>query len=439
MKVTFIRLAILDKNYDSFKPLVFPIINEITPKDVEVEFIDEQVEKLPDEINSEIIAFSVETLTAKKAYILAKKFKKKNNVIVMGGFHPTVEPDEALEFADVVLMGDAEDTWVNFLSDYRKGNYKNKYISTYNGKPTKIDYNFSYFKGKKYPSIGAVQFSRGCKFNCDFCSIKTMYKNGVLFKDVDTVIEEVKQIKEKLVFFVDDNLFVNEKVSLELFRKMKKLNKLWGCQISMDIAQNDKMLQAMKDSGCVVVLIGFESINPDTLKRMNKGANMKLKDYDAVIKNIYRYGIMICATFVFGYDLDTSETIRQTFDFAMKYHFTKVNFNMLVPMPGTRLYKRLEENKRLLMKKWWINDKYVYGMPVYKPKLMQPEELKKCCKSVWREYYTIRNIMKRTIKNSKYINIYKSIGFFYESLITRKTLYADTEQILGGILGKYDS
>lgn len=439
MKVTFIRLSILDKNYDSFKPLVFPIIDKITPKDVEIEFIDEQVENLPNEINSDIIAFSVETLTAKKAYILAKKFKKENNVIVMGGFHPSVEPDEALEFADVVLIGDAEDTWINFLEDYRNGEYQKKYISTYNGKPTQIDYNFPYFKGKKYPSIGAVQFSRGCKFNCDFCSIKTMYKDGVLFKDIDTVIDEIKQIKEKLIFFVDDNLFVNEEVSLELFDKLKKLNKLWGCQISMDIAQNDRLLQAMKDSGCVVVLIGFESINPETLKQMNKGANMKLKDYDAVIKNIYKYGIMICATFVFGYDLDTQESIRNTFEFAMKYHFAKVNFNMLVPMPGTRLYKRLEVENRLLMEKWWINDKYLYGSPVYKPKLMEPDELKECCQSVWREYYSIKNIIKRTFQNLKYIQFYKTIGFLCESLTTRKILNENTEQILGGILGKYDS
>ena len=255
-----------------------------------------------------------------------------------------------------------------------------------------------------------------------------MYKNGVLFKNVDTVIEEIKDIKEKMIFFVDDNLFVNENVALELFEKLKKLNKFWGCQISMDVAQNDKMLKAMKESGCVLVLIGFESINPETLKQMNKGANLKLKNYDAVIKNIYKYGIMICATFVFGYDYDTPESIRQTFDFAMKYHFTKANFNMLVPMPGTRLYDRLQKENKLLMERWWINDKYIYGNPVFKPKLMAPIELKDNCK----------NIFKRTIKNLKYIPLYKDIAFLSENLITRKTLYSNTEQVLGGVLGKYN-
>lgn len=438
MKITFIRLAILDKNYDSFKPLVFSIINTLTPKDIELEFIDEQVEKLPDKIDSDIIAFSVETLTAKKAYILAQKYKTENNIIVMGGFHPTVEPDEALEYSDVVIIGDAEDTWPQFIEDFRNKNYKQKYVSNYKGVPTKIDYKFPYFKNKNYPKMGAIQFSRGCKFNCDFCSIKTMYNGSVTFKNIDTVVEEIKETKEKMIFFVDDNLFVNEEIALKLFEKLKSLKKLWGCQISMDVAQNDRMLKAMRDSGCVVVLIGFESINPETLKLMNKGANMKLHNYDEVIKNIYKHGIMICATFVFGYDYDTKESIRETFDFAMKYHFAKANFNMLVPMPGTRLYKRLEDEDRLLMKKWWINDNYIYGAPLFKTKSITPEDLKLTCKKVWREYYSFSNILKRMMRNAKYIELYKTIGFLFENFTTKKVLNTNTEQVLGGVLGKYN-
>ena len=422
-KIVFIRFCIFKHGYEFLKPMAFPIIDSLTDKEAfEIAFIDEQIQELPETIDADIIAFSVETITAKKAYLMAKKYKKDNNIIVMGGFHPSIEPDESLNYADSVLIGDAEDTWIELLNDIKEGKeIKKKYQSNYSCELKKIDQNFKPFKDKRYPGFGSLYFSRGCKFNCDFCSIKAMYKKGVRHKTVDDIIEEIKQIKEKFIVFIDDNLFVNEELAFDLFQKMKPLKKLWTCQISIDVAKNNKLLKAMKECGCVFVLIGFESVQKDTLKRMNKVANLSYEDYEIAIKNLYKYGIMIHATFVLGYDSDTKESIKNTFDFAQKYHFTKASFNMLAPAPQTPLYKRLKEENRLLMDNWWINNNYHYGDPVYQPKNISPTELKSLCIDMQREYYKPKNILIRCLKNMKYSSFLGNLFLLYDAISAIKS------------------
>ena len=177
MKITVIRVNMFEENSnDAMKPLIFPILDSLTPKRVEMIFFDDRIEPLPEKIDSDIIVFSAETFSIKRAYILAKKYKKDNNITVIGGFHSTVMPEESGLYCDCVLVGDAEDTWEKMIEDYMKGELKKKYISEFSKELGYIDYYHRAFKGKKYQPIGVVQFSRGCKFDCDFCSIKSMYK-----------------------------------------------------------------------------------------------------------------------------------------------------------------------------------------------------------------------------------------------------------------------
>lgn len=196
MKITFIRLNMFEHiSTDAMKPVLFGIIKNLTPKEFEIDFIDERAEKLPDTINSDIIAFSVETFTAKRAYILAKKYKTHDNIIVMGGFHPAVMPDEALKYADSVIIGDAEDTWADFLSDCLTDVPKKRYISDESCLLSSFDEDGTVYRHKYY-AIGVYQISRGCKFNCDFCSIKTMYK-CVRRKPADVVVNELKKQRKR--------------------------------------------------------------------------------------------------------------------------------------------------------------------------------------------------------------------------------------------------
>ena len=432
MKVTLIKVSMLEgKGYDAMKPLIFPIIESVTPKDVEIEYIDERIEDIPDRIDSDVIALSVETFAARRAYQIAKKYKTNQNKIVMGGFHPSAEPEEALEYCDAVLIGDAEDTWPVFIEDLKKGEIKKQYVST-NTKPLqKIDFNSQAFSGKKYNKIGLVQFSRGCKFNCDFCSVNAFYSCKVRQKSLETIVEEIRDIKEKILFFIDDNIFLNEKTAIELFNAIKPLKKKWACQISMDVAFNDKMLTIMKDSGCMLVLIGFESLNKENLKKMNKVANLEIARYEEAIKNIYKHKLMIYATFVLGYDYDTPADIEATMKFAMDNQFAAANFNPLIPMPGTKLYERLKEENKLLYDSWWTKEGYKYGDSAYRPENMTPKELELGCKKARYTFNTYKNILKRLFGNRVYLNPVNALVFLALNIISRKEIHRKQGKLLG--------
>ena len=433
MKVTLIKVSMLEgKGYDAMKPLIFAIFEAITPVDVEMEYIDERVEELPEVIGSDVIALSVETFAARHAYEIARKYKTEKNRIIMGGFHPTVLPDEALEHCDTVLIGDAEDTWPEYLKDYRAGATRDRYISSNQCKISEIDFNSRAYAGKKYHKIGLVQFSRGCKYNCDFCSIGSFYRCRVRQKSIETIVQEIKGIKEKILFFIDDNIFLDEESAFKLFKAIRPLKKKWACQISMDVAFNDRMLTAMRDSGCILVLIGFETLNPDNLKLMNKAANIKIKKYEDAIRNIYRHKLMIYATFVLGYDYDTPESIKATLQFAMDNSFAVANFNPLIPMPGTRLYERLEEEGKLIYHKWWLEKSYKYGDTAYFPVSMTPDELKEGCKNARFSYNTYKNIFLRLFRNKVHWNPFHMAVFLVLNIVSRKEIHRKQGKVLGG-------
>ncbi len=432
MKVTLIKVSMLEgKGSDALKPLIFSVFNAITPKDVEIEYFDERIETIPDVIDSDVIALSVETFAAKHAYALAKKYKTPKNHIVMGGFHPTALPDEALEHCDTVLVGDAEDTWIEYLSDLKKGIEKRKYVSSNKQPLERLDFNSKAFSGKKYVPIGLVQFSRGCKFNCDFCSVSQFYKCGVRQKNIQTIVEEIRGIKEKILFFIDDNIFLNETSAIELFNAIKPLKKKWACQISIDVAMNDVLLTAMKKSGCILVLIGFESLDPYNLKLMNKRANLNIETYEKAIKNIYRHRLMIYATFVLGYDNDTRDSIDKTLEFAMKHNFAVANFNPLIPFPNTALYERLKKENKLIFEKWWLKSGYRYGDTVFYPENMTPNDLYEGCKNARFSFNSYINIFKRLFRNKIHLSPFNAIMFLALNLISRKEIHRKQDKILG--------
>lgn len=437
MKITFIRLNMFEHiSSDAMKPLLFSIIKSLTPEEHEIDFIDERVEKLPERIDSDIIAFSVETFTAKRAYILAKKYRTDRNKIVMGGFHACVMPDEMLAYADSVIIGDAEDSWGEFLADCAAGKPRKKYISG-ESRPLEILHEDRSVYKHGYHGIGVYQISRGCKFNCDFCSIKTMYK-CVRRKSADVIYEELRQSKEKIIFFVDDNLFYDRASAIELFRKIAPLKKKWACQISMDAARDDELLTEMKKSGCFLVLMGFESLNPESLGEMHKTAN-RSADFEEVISRIYRHRLLIYGTFVLGCDGDNTDVFDRTFEFAVKNKLAVTNFNPLIPMPGTKVYSRMEEQGRLLYKKWWLSDRYRYGETAFLPKNMTPEQLRDGCLKMRTDFYSVKCVLRRLFSNPVNFLPMNLPVFALANIISHKEIRRKQGQLLGGILNETDA
>ena len=475
MKIAFIKVNMMySKGKDALKPLIFPIVEKLTPPDFNITFYDERIEALPDVIDADIIAFSVETFAARHAYELAERYRnmgrktlasvrgeeetniretKSSPMIVMGGFHASAMPDEVLEHADTVLVGDAEDTWPEYLEDVKNGCERSRYDSQNKCPVAYVDNNAHCFDGKKYLKLGMIQASRGCRFNCDFCSIKSLYPAGVRQKDISDVVKEIKASKERLFFFIDDNLFVNEAAARELFLAIRPLKKKWACQISMDIAFNDELLELMHGSGCIMVLIGFESLDERNLEIMHKSANIGIMrtagdigisddgagnispyilNYERAIENIYKHGIMIYAMFVLGYDHDTADSIRRTYDFAMKNHLAVANFNPLMILPGTALFKRMSMEGKLRFDKWWLDSEYRYGDAMYYPESMTCDELMEGCRQARFDFNSYRNILKRMF-GAKVNNhgIFNSIVFLLVNLISRSEIHRKQGECLG--------
>ena len=437
MKIIFIRLNMFEHiGTDAMKPILFGIIRHLTPERHEILFLDERAEALPDTLDADIIAFSVETYTAKRAYILAKRYRTERSTIVMGGFHASVCADEILDYADSVLIGDAEDTWLDFLTDCENGKPQPKYISHETRPLTEIPEYPGVYR-HRYHGIGVCQISRGCKFHCDFCSIKTMYK-CVRRKSPEDVAAELRRMKEKIVFFTDDNLFYNKQDALRLFETIAPLKKRWACQISMDAARDDEILDAMQRAGCFLVLMGFESLNTSSLAEMHKAANAA-QDYEMLIRRIYAHGILIYGTFVLGCDADTPDVFERTLAFAVRNHIAVTNFNPLIPMPGTGVYARMEREGRLRYRKWWLSDTYRYGETAFLPKNMTPEELQDGCLWMRTQFYSLPCILRRFFGNIVHMRPMIAFVFLLANLISGREIRAKQGQLLGGELGASDT
>lgn len=436
MKIAFIRPSMFgEKSKDAMIPLVFSIIKPLTPEDVDIEFYDERVERIPKNIDADVIAMTVETFSAKRAYKLAEEYRKSGKKVILGGFHPTMLPEEAKEYADSVMVGEAEDIWQELVSDLKNNMLKDFYTSKNDCDLSKIKYDNTAFKGKKYNKIGLIQFSRGCKFKCEFCSVHAFFKDSIRCKSIECIAEEIKQMKEKFIFFIDDNLFSDAEEAKKLFRALIPLKKKWFCQISIDAAKDKELLRLMKKSGCTLVLIGFESLNVENLKQMGKGANVQNNDYSAIIKNIYDAGIMIYGTFVVGYDSDTKDSVEKLVDFAVENKFAIANFNPLMPMPGTKLYDRLKNENKLTFDKWWLNENYHYGDAMLKPAGMSEKELLDCCKDARYTFNSYKNIFSRLLNiKANCANLTNVVLFLLANLISKAEIHTKQGKSLGGIV-----
>lgn len=399
MKLTFILPAIGKKKNIKYigtwkmEPLTIAVLKALTPNDIETDFFDDRIELIDYDIPTDIVAITTETYTAKRAYQIAEKFREKGKKIIMGGYHATLCPDEAAKHCDTVITGNAENVWAQVLSDFYSGSEQ----KFYHGEPvfSRAAPDKSIFEKKKYLPVSLVEIGRGCNLKCEFCSISGYYCSKYYARNHDEIVEDIKKSRHKYFFLVDDNLLADKKNALALFEKIKPLNIKWAGQGTLSVADDKEFLAKMKESGCELILIGFESLEAKTLKQMNKSVNLKKKDLDILVENVHNAGIGIYATFVFGYG-DTKESFRKTLEFCTKHKMYTVAFNHLLPFPGTLLYERLKEEERLIYNEWWLEDGYHYGELALNPDgELSAEEISKLCRDTRKEYSSFVNVLKR--------------------------------------------
>lgn len=401
MKITFILPAIGKKSGQKYlrswlmEPLTIAVLNSMIPSRFQREFFDDRIENINYDTETDVVFITVETYTAKRAYYIASRFRQRGKKVLLGGYHVTLCPEEAAEYADAIMVGNADKILDTVLADLENGTLQKRYDGEACIAYKMPDRSIYADKIKKYLPVSLVETGRGCYHNCEFCSIAGYYHSHYIHRDVADIIAEIKTCRHKIFFFVDDSIFSDREFARELFVELKKLKIIWTTQITLDIARDEEMLRLMKESGCEMVLIGFESIESSNLKQMNKGWTERLGERDALIQKIHDVGIGIYASFVFGFDSDNEDTFKATLAFCQKHQFFVVAFNHLLIFPSTKTYASFKADDRLLSEQWWLQSGYTFGTITFTPKQLTPDSLRTFCKQYKKEFFRFGSIWKR--------------------------------------------
>src|SRR5258706_3564452 len=432
MTLRLVRQNLADyRSSDAMPPLAMGIL-AARAHDFDVTFYDEKAEPVPANDQPDLAALSVETFTARRGYAIADSYRARGVPVVMGGYHPSFLPQEALQHADAVVIGDAEGSWERLLADFTAGRMQRTYSGGNDAPLNDYRLDRSIYRGKDYAPVELVQYGRGCRFACDFCSIHSFYGTTLRARPLDGLVAEIEALPaNRLLFFVDDNLFGRKSAFLALIDALTPLKRRWSCQMSIDVARDEAMLDRLASTGCRSVLIGFESLNEASLTQMRKSWNSVSGSYEHVVRALHSRNIGIYGTFVFGYDADTTETIESTLDFALESRLEIANFNSLTPTPGSALYDRLLSEKRLLSPQWWLDPNYRYGDAIFEPRGMRPHELTDGVFEARRRFYSWRSIGSRVLHADTAFSPFRAGVTTIANVISRREIYKKQHRQLG--------
>jgi len=381
------------------EPIPAAMVAALLPEGVERRFYDDRLESIPFDEPTDLVAISVETYTARRAYQIASDFRRRRVPVVMGGFHATLCPEEVERYCESIVVGEAEELLPRVIDDYRHGRPQKTYRAT---APPRLLHapDRRIFAGKRYLPIRLVEFARGCRFRCDFCAIQSFHDGAHNHRPVDRVVDEVQRTRRpgQLIFFIDDNITSDLERAKELMRALIPLRIRWVSQSAINVAFDEEALALMRASGCQGLLVGFESLDGASLREMNKGFNLMKGGPRQALENFRRHGLRIYGTFLFGYDHDTPDTFRRAVDFAREEGLFIAAFNHATPFPGTPLYRRMREAGRLVHEAWWLDETYRYNQIPFRPAGMPGAELARLCLAARREFYSWPSILQRSLK-----------------------------------------
>lgn len=391
-------------------PLGLGVIAGLTPDNWDIEIIDENFEKFEFK-EADLVGITALTSAAYRAYEIAGLYKEKGIKVVLGGIHVSMMADEAENYADAVVVGEAESVWAQLLEDFENKKLKKLYYGERNELKNSVHPRRDLFHSNY--SYANIQTTRGCPMSCDFCSVHTFNGSKYRERPVEEVLDEMETIDNEMLFIIDDNLIGYTKKSadraIELFKGMiaRGIKKDWYCQASLNIADNEDVLKYAAESGCRMILIGIESEKVDQLKEANKKMNLKIgvDHYEEAFQRIHNHGISVLGALVFGMDSDSKEDIQNRTKFAIDSGIDAMQATILTPLPGTGLFKRLEKENRLLYtnfpKDW---ERYHFHEVSHIPVKMTSDELTEamdeCWKTMWNEK-TVYRKMLRTLKATK--------------------------------------
>ena len=381
-------------------PLTLTSLAALVPDELkaDITLIDESVEQIDFEEfhDVDLVGISVLTGTAVRAYEIADKFRSLSIPVVLGGVHVSIYPDEAARHADTVIVGFAEASWPQCLSDFQNGHLKKRYVSANEGEIENLpNARRDLQRNFRYMMPNTVMATRGCSHRCDFCSVPVVCK-GVYQRPVEDIINEIRTLKGKRICFNDVNIADDPDYAKALFEALIPLKKTWGGLATISVTRDREMMELLKRSGCKYLLIGFESFSQNTLKNIRKGFN-KVREYAQAMKSMHEAGIIVQGCFVFGFDNDDKSVFKMTVEKVAELKIDIPRYAVYTPYPETDLFKRLEKEGRILTKDW---NKYDTQHVVFQPVQMSPQELYNGFRRAFRETFKISSIARRTLRSS---------------------------------------
>ncbi len=393
--------------YRVWKPLGLMVLAGLTPPEWEVDIVDENVH-VPDyrmKPRPDLVGITAFTSQANRAYEVAAYFRSVGVPVVMGGIHATMCADEALECVDSVVTGEAEGIWAQVLDDARQGRLKHLYegglADVHNVPLARHDLLTNGY------AFGAIQTTRGCPLNCDFCSVTAFNGSHYRQRPIPDVIRELGTIREKYVLVVDDNLIGTRADQLarakDLFRAMIRANlgKKWVAQATINFADDDELLTLAAKAGCRGIFIGFESLSPEGLRELGKKFNLlKGRDFHTSVRRIKRHGIQVVGSFIIGLDVDAPGIGRRIATAAGQYGVDNLNVLFLTPLPGTRLWAKAEAEGRIALNEFPPDWKYyTLTFPVSRYKQLSLDDAIEEMVSCNQTFYSVPRVARRVWGN----------------------------------------
>lgn len=391
------------------------LLAAVTPAEHEVSIVQEHLGDRVrfDDNDIDLVGITAMTIQSRRAYEIADGYRKAGKPVVLGGIHPSVLPNEALQHADAVVVGEAEPVWPKVLSDAAAhrlaGIYRGEDLANLELLP---DYRRDQFRKRTSFSLGSVQAARGCPYDCSFCSATLFAGRKYRFRPVANVIAEIRAMKNRFVFFLDDNIFSNEVYCRELFGELKKLNVIWVGQASLHLtANNPELLRLAADSGCFSLFVGIESLSEANLRSTRALAKNMVSTPEtmgASIRVLHDHGIIVMAGVIFGFDDDDAGVFARTREFLGDTRVGLGSFSALTPFPGTRLFEELHAQSRITTYDW---SQYDGATAVFQPKRMTQAQLQEGTRAMGVAFYSTPKILRRFWVNRHHPFIFLATNF----------------------------